>query len=200
MKKLIVSFIALLALSFAAGAQNPEKTWTIYSATGGANGLISYNLFTSDSDAYSLAGIYEPYYENRSGSPVFCVGMEHLVGRWLALSVDLNWSILSAEAHDGVTHDYIGSCDAMSFCVMPGVKAYWTRHERYWIYSGLDMGVCGLLISEGETSSFKPKFAMDFIPFGMSLRLVKDYDLYGFGEWMIGSRVLGGRLGIGIAF
>lgn len=203
MKKLFVSLFLLLGICVLAGAQDttPARKVSIYSAIGLVSGQDMTEFFPDKSSAYTLAGVYEPNYTYNVGTPVFCVGAGMMLGKRFSLDVDLSWNVVSAEASDGVTRDYLGNCDIMSGSIMPGLKYYWAIGKNGMFYSGFDIGATALFISDyNGASSFKLKTGFDFIPIGLRFNIVRDSGLYLFGESMIGSRVTGICAGIGCSF
>lgn len=205
MKKTIFIFLLLASSGLYARAQELKHTKGISLNVGVSSTLGLYYQdhyqHYSSSDPYSLSGIYEPTYEISSTEyPVFSLSGEYIVNKWLGVGVDMTYSTLSVEKLSGVSRMNIGEISVKGIYLMPSVRGYWVNKERFKLYSGLYTGAMVMFAKELENSSPKLNFSIEVLPIGMRFSIAGNGKFYGVVENLVGSRMLGCRVGLGMGF
>ena len=200
MKKLFFILALSLGMTVVAGAQTTGDGIGFSISMGGPGSTTWSDVFPSDDNYYTLAGIYGPKYSDETYSPVLSVGSDFILGRRLGLYFDLAWTMLSATKVDGVLGDEIGRCSVNAFYALPGIKLYWANKPRFKLYSGVGFGASGTLVNDCGDSRFDIDLASELIPLGFRFRVLDDKGFFFYMDSMAGRRISGVRVGVGYAF
>ena len=200
MKKLFFILALSLGMAVAAGAQTTGDGIGFSLSIGGASSTIWSDIFPSEDNYYTLAGIYGPKYSDETFAPVLSVGSDFILGGRLGIYFDLAWTTMSATKTDGVLGDELGKCNVNMFYALPGIKMYWANKPRFKLYSGVGLGASGTLVNDCGDSRFDIGLASELIPLGFRFRLLDDKGFFFHMDSMAGRRISGVQVGIGYAF
>lgn len=206
MKKLILTLSLAAPLLLSAGdllAQSPSsRKWEVDFSLGGQSLLSQTVGIRQKASSYStsLKDIYAPYYSDVSSGTVFCLSAYRSLKSWLEVGVDTGFDRIIATRYDPVTERETGLVEWNVIPLMGGVKAFYFRDFRYTsIYAGLSLGASFTLGRDTGVPFSDIRFAGELIPFGF--RIGPENGRWRFVvETVAGSRLAGGRVGVGYRF
>lgn len=204
MKKLLIAVTALLlSLSGDLFAQSPRgRLWEVDFTLGGPGTLAETMGIREKASSYStsLKEIYAPYYSALSSGTVFGLSAYRALRPWFEVGVETGFDRIIATRFDPVTDRETGQLEWNSIPVMGGFKAFYFQDFRYSaLYGGISLGASFSFGKDTGVPVSDIRFAGECVPLGVRIgpedgrwRMVM--------ELVIGSRLCGGRIGVGYRF
>lgn len=152
MKKISAILIALLLVATAASGGN------VLEKKGNSEVSVSYGQFTLTQFAFTTASVLgivisggNLTFDNFVLAGQVSAEYYYYLGNVIAVGATLTNDFMKADSYNSAGA-YQGKFDADFLSLMPGVKASWFNHQKFGMYSKLNVGVSALVSSEFNVS------------------------------------------------
>ncbi len=148
-------------------------------------------------EALDLQQTYEQSHTNVNFLPYVAVEYSYRIKDWLHVGSNQGLLRVTADVYDPLKASIIGQKKYTQISVLPHVRFTYLPKEHFKVYSTISLG-CNYTFGEnlGQKVS-KFNIAYELVPIGLSFG---GEQIYGTSELVIGSTVLGLRLGLGFRF